>query len=123
MAANPVVWFEIYVRDMARARAFYEALLDVKLRPMDMPDLEMWSFPSEQGSAGAGGALIRMEGVTPGMGGTLVYFNCIDCAVEAKRAAANGGSIFKEKTSIGAHGFYALVHDSEGNMVGLYSMQ
>jgi predicted enzyme related to lactoylglutathione lyase len=123
MAANPIVWFEIYLQDMERARAFYEALLDVKLRPMDMPDIEMWSFPSEQGGAGAGGALIRMKGVTPGMGGTLVYFSCIDCAVEAKRAAANGGSIFREKTSIGAHGFCALVHDSEGNMVGLYSMQ
>lgn len=26
-AQNPVVWFEIYVNDMPRAKAFYEAVL------------------------------------------------------------------------------------------------
>jgi len=31
MANNPVVWFEIYVQDMARAKKFYEAVLQVKL--------------------------------------------------------------------------------------------
>jgi predicted enzyme related to lactoylglutathione lyase len=122
MASNPVVWFEIYVRDMARAKVFYEGLLDVKLQPMAMPDIEMWAFPMDQGAPGAGGALIRMEGVEPGMGGCLVYFSCADCAVEAQRAASHGGSIFKPKTSIGEHGFFALVNDTEGNLVGLYSM-
>ena len=28
---NPVGWFEIYVQDMERARAFYEKTLDVQL--------------------------------------------------------------------------------------------
>ena len=28
---NPVVWFEIYVEDMARAKAFYEKLLNTEL--------------------------------------------------------------------------------------------
>ena len=27
MKPNPVVWFEIYVQDMARARKFYETVL------------------------------------------------------------------------------------------------
>ena len=31
MQVNPVVWFEIYVQDMRRAKAFYEAVLAVKL--------------------------------------------------------------------------------------------
>src|SRR5688572_31665825 len=122
MASNPVVWFEIYVRDMARAKVFYEGLLDVRLQPMDVPDVEMWGFPMDQGAPGAGGALIRMEGVEPGMGGCLVYFNCADCGVEAQRATSHGGKVFKPKTSIGEHGFFALVNDSEGNLVGLYSM-
>jgi predicted enzyme related to lactoylglutathione lyase len=29
---NPVVWFEIYVQDMERAKSFYEAVLAIKLR-------------------------------------------------------------------------------------------
>lgn len=28
MTCNPVVWFEIYVQEMARAKRFYEAVLE-----------------------------------------------------------------------------------------------
>ena len=31
---NPVGWFEIYVQDMPRARAFYEAVLGVTLEQL-----------------------------------------------------------------------------------------
>ncbi len=43
--------------------------------------------------------------------------------VTAARAAKNGGSIFSEKMAIGPYGFIALVHDTEGNTIGLHSMQ
>jgi predicted enzyme related to lactoylglutathione lyase len=33
MDRNPVGWFEIYVANLHRARAFYESLLGVKLEP------------------------------------------------------------------------------------------
>lgn len=128
--SNPVVWFEVYVQSMERAKAFYEAVLAVKLEKMPDPtgeNLEMWSFPADKDAAqttyGACGILVKMEGFTPGCGGTLVYFACEDCAEEAARAAKNGGSIVKEKMSIGEHGFIALVNDTEGNMIGLHSMQ
>ena len=130
MQNNPVVWFEIYVHDMQRARKFYEAVLDVKLEAMPAPtpgfDLEMWVFPSDKATApttyGACGMLVKMEGFGPASGGTLVYFGCADCAVPAARAAANGGAIVKEKTSIGEHGYIALARDSEGNVIGFHSM-
>jgi uncharacterized protein len=77
---------------------------------------------SEEGY-GAAGALAKMEGCASGGGGTLVYFACEDCAVEAARAAEHGGRIFKEKMSIGKYGFIALVFDTEENMIGLHSMR
>ena len=128
--SNPVVWFEIYVQNMERAKAFYEAVLAVKLEKMPAPteemNMEIWSFPADKDAAkttyGACGMLAKMEGVPSGCGGTLVYFACEDCAVEAARATENGGSIFKEKMSIGEHGFISLVYDTEGNMIGLHSM-
>lgn len=130
MQQNPIAWFEIYVQDMPRAKAFYEAMLDGQLEKIPTPDdgmqggLEMWAFPMSQAedAYGAAGALCKMEGAPSGGGGTLVYFKCDDCAVEAARAADNGGSIFREKMSIGEHGFMALVIDTEGNMIGLHSM-
>ena len=59
------------------------------------------------------------------MGGNniLVYFSCADCAVEAAKAAESGGKVHKEKMSIGQYGYIALVIDTEGNMIGLHSMQ
>jgi uncharacterized protein len=126
---NPVGWFEIYVTDMPRARAFYEATLAIKLDQLPMPPsetetIEMWTFPGvmERDSPGCTGALCKMEGFSPGPGGTLNYFSCADCSVEAARAAANGGQIVREKQSIGDYGHIALVLDTEGNMIGLHSM-
>jgi hypothetical protein len=123
MANNPVIWFEIYVQDMERAKAFYEAVLQLKLERLSGPGMEMWSFPMDMGKVGAGGALVKMEGVPSAPGGTLVYFSCADCAVEAARAAAAGGRVERAKFSIGEYGFIALVRDTEGNMIGLHSLK
>jgi len=101
MKNNPVGWFEIYVQDLGRAKAF----------PMDM---ERW---------GAGGALVKMDGFPSGGNSVLVYFGCEDCSVEAARAVQSGGRIQREKMSIGEYGFISLVFDTEGNMIGLHSMQ
>ncbi len=120
---NPVGWFEIYVDDMTRAKAFYQVVLGAELNRLDSPDLEMWAFPMTQDAYGASGALVRMPGFPAGGNSTLVYFHCADCAVEAGRAVAAGGRVQKEKTSIGPYGFIALVTDTEGNMIGLHSMQ
>lgn len=122
---NPVGWFEIYVDDLARARAFYEAVFQVRLAPLPtpVPGLEMWSFPMEQHEYGAPGALVRMPGVPVGGNGTIVYFRCADCAVEEARAVQAGGRVDRSKMAIGPYGFIALVHDTEGNLIGLHSMQ
>ena len=124
MANNPVGWFEIYVQDMARAKKFYETVFQVKLEKLDSGlDLEMWSFPSSMESFGASGALVKMQGVPSGGNSTLVYFSCADCAVEISRVAASGGSVQKDKFSIGQYGFIALCVDTEGNMFGMHSLK
>ena len=125
MDMNPVCWFEIYVQDMQRAKKFYEAVLQMNREklPTPAPDIEMWSFPMEMGRAGAPGTLAKMAGVPSGGNSVLVYFNCADCAVEAGRVAKAGGSIQKDKFSIGQYGYIALALDTEGNMFGLHSMK
>ncbi|MEO5341147.1 MAG: VOC family protein [Magnetococcus sp. MYC-9] len=120
---NPVGWFEIYVEEMARAKAFYEAVFAVQLARIEMPGMEMWTFPMERNEYGASGALVKMPGCPAGGNSVIVYFNCADCAVEADRAKQAGGQIHREKMSIGTHGHIALVTDTEGNLIGLHSMQ
>jgi len=123
MKTNPVGWFEIYVQDMSRAKAFYETVFDGKLEKLPATDLDMWTFPMDMTASGATGALIHMPGCSSGGGGTLVYFSCEDCAVEEARVTAAGGTVFKTKFAIGEYGFIALVTDPEGNMIGLHSMK
>ena len=120
---NPVGWFELYVQDLKRAQAFYEATFELTLQVLPGAPVEMLVFSGGPDRHGCPGALVKMEGKDSGVGGTVVYFSCADCAVEAGRAAANGGRIVKEKFSIGDYGFIVLLTDTEGNMIGLHSME
>jgi len=123
MRSNPVGWFEIYVQDINRAKTFYESVFQVKLSKLNSPGMEMWSFPMDVNSWGAGGALVKMEGVPSGGNSTMVYFSCEDCSNEESRAQKFGGRIFRKKVSIGDYGFMSLIFDTEGNMVGLHSLK
>ena len=123
MNENPIRWFEIYVQDMNRAKAFYQSVLKVELTKLNTPDLDMWAFPMQMGNSGASGSLVKMDGMPSGGNSTLVYFGCKDCAEEAARVTGAGGKICREKFSIGEYGFIALATDTEGNMFGLHSMK
>jgi uncharacterized protein len=94
---NPVGWFELYVQDIERAKAFYQNTFQVTLERLESPDIELWAFPMKMETPGASGAIVKMNGKDSGAGGTLVYFSCADCAVQASRAVQYGGRIQQEK--------------------------
>ena len=122
---NPVAWFEIYVDDMDRATKFYETVMNVKLADMPVPNdapMKMKCFPGSGDGIGASGTLVKMDGLQAGGNSTIVYFGCYDCAVEESRVVAAGGTVHQPKMSIGEYGFCSIIMDSEGNTVGLYSM-
>jgi uncharacterized protein len=122
---NPVGWFEIYVQDLHRAQKFYESVFKIELKVLNSPapNIEMLAFPMAIAQSGASGALAKMPGVPSGGNSTLVYFSCEDCANETSRVIPGGGRIEREKMSIGEYGYIALVYDTEGNMLGLHSLQ
>jgi len=107
MKPNPVGWFEIYVQDMARAKAFYESVFTCELQSLPAgPDVEMSAFPMDMGATGAAGALVRMQGFEPGGNSTIVYFSSEDCKVEEAKVTHAGGRIHKPKMSIGEYGLH-----------------
>lgn len=123
MQENPVCWFEIYVADMERAKAFYQGVFGGTLEKLANVEMEMWAFPMNMAKMGASGALVKMEGMDPGGNSVIMYFSCEDCAVEEARVAGFGGRVQASKMSIGQYGYISLVIDSEGNMIGLHSLQ
>ncbi len=123
---NPICWFEIYVSDMARAQKFYESVFAVQFDDLgdpNDPSATMKAFPGDMEKYGATGALVKMEGVSPGGNSVLVYFSCDDCSIEEARVVSSGGRVEKTKFSIGEHGFISLIVDTEGNMLGLHSLK
>lgn len=124
---NPVIWFEIYVDDMDRAKSFYEKVFQIKLSQLSSPNknsLKMWAFPGDMENKNrASGSLVQVPGVKAGGNSTVVYFASPDCSIEEARIADAGGTLVRSKTSIGEYGFITLARDSEGNMIGIHSLE
>ncbi|WP_349314077.1 hypothetical protein [Chitinophaga sp. MM2321] len=53
----------------------------------------------------------------------LVYFSSEEINAELGRVEAAGSKIIRPKPGIGDFGFMALIEDTEGNMIGLYSIK
>lgn len=131
--ANTICWFEIYVKDIDRAKKFYSDVLHTSFvdiaPPGDANDEMLMAFfdgGTNNSQNDVSGALVQMPGSsqeqTSGLN-TIVYFPCQDCAIELSRVTAAGGKIYQEKTNLGEHGFCSLAVDTEGNIIGFYSQQ
>ena len=122
---NPVGWFEIYVQDMGRAKAFYESVLGTQFTKLENPGIRdpEWNYGPSHAAERQWRALAQMSGFDSDANRVLVYFGCADRAVEAAKAEKAGGRIQNPKMSMGPYGHIALVFDTEGNMVGLHSMR
>lgn len=115
-------WFEIPVSDMARARAFYETVLEIRFREESCnPGMEMSVFPYSEPHTG--GALCRMEHLAPSRQGILIYLNAgEDLSPALARVEAAGGDVVMPRTLLSPEiGAIAVFRDSEGNHIGLHS--
>ncbi len=121
---NALNWFEIPALDIVRSKKFYETIFDIEMIMMEMDGARYAMFPFEPGTGKASGAVTEGEYHKPSTEGTFVYLNAnpkMD-GVLAKVEAA-GGKILQPKFSIGPNGFCAYIMDTEGNCVGIHSME
>lgn len=121
-ARNPVGWFEIPVRDLARAKAFYEHALGLELALNELGPLKMAWFPLVPDATGATGTLVQGPGYEPSHAGTLVYLQVADIEATLQRVQGKGGKTLQPKTNLGQYGFIAHFEDSEGNRVALHAL-
>lgn len=111
---GPIVWADIPVTDIARAKEFYERVTQQPVSYMPGTDDTIALIGSEPVSADL------YVGV-PSHDGATVYLNTygdIDGMLE--RVLEAGGKILDPKTFRGPMvGWIAFVEDSEGNRIGL----
>jgi predicted enzyme related to lactoylglutathione lyase len=119
---NQISIVEIPTADFGRATTFYQAILNIKLEVVEMEGIKMALFPGEP--EGVAVQLIHGGDYKPSNNGTIVYLNGGDDLQRvANKIKANGGTIIIPKTEIGPDmGFYAMFMDTEGNKLGLHSM-
>lgn len=122
--AHAISWFEIGVRNLNRAEAFYEAVLGRKMlrrEPMGPSEGSIFSYAGE----GVGGALMcGPSAPQAGAGGTLIYLDVspsIDAALA--RVSQAGGTVALPKQALPpGMGFFAHVTDPDGNRLGLHAL-
>ncbi len=122
---NAISWFEIPASDLVRAAKFYEAVFDIKLNPLDLPNIKMRMFPIDD-MMGVGGAVVDSGGFhkPSATDGPLIYLNGNpDLQIILDRVEKAGGKIMVPKTEISPeYGFMAVIIDTEGNRIGLHSI-
>ncbi len=133
---NAITWFEIPTTQLDRAQAFYEAVLGRPMQREPMGESEGAVFAYDPQADGTGGALMMgptapasssaPASVSPSAsaGGTLVYLDAspsLDAALE--RAVAQGGRVALPRQALPpGMGFFAHIHDLDGNRVGLHAL-
>ncbi|MFA8341983.1 MAG: VOC family protein [Rhodothermaceae bacterium] len=113
--------YEIPATDIDRAIKFYSQLFQVEIKKADYETEQMGFFPE---NCEICGMISRAEKFNPSADGVIIYFDGgknIDEKLEL--AVKAGGEIVKPKTQIEAEnaGCFALIKDTEGNRIGLYS--
>ena len=117
---NPVVYFEIPVKDMDRASKFYSKVFEFKFENQIIDNNEMALFPFVEANSGISGALAKGAIYKPTKDGVLIYFRTANIDETLKLVISNGGQILYPKTDNGI-GLVAEFEDTEGNRIALYA--
>lgn len=116
---NLGVWFDIPVKDLDRATAFYAEILSIQVSKQNFNEVEFSVLEHKDGN---GGCLVPRAEEVSSDGGILVYFNVHGRLHDAvDKALTKGGQIVLPIHPIGPHGFRAIILDSEGNRIALHS--
>lgn len=119
---NTFCWIDIPVLNLDRAIEFYSHILKQPVKKVEEHGMTFGLLPHTENNVS--GCLCVMDNRKPSQDGPLVYLNVegrIDDAVE--QAQQHGGSVLSKKQQIGPYGHRALIVDTEGNGVALYSKE
>jgi uncharacterized protein len=122
---NTINWFEISVKNLNRAKTFYESIFNIKMDTSNMMGMDMAFFPMEMGNGKASGCLCQSQMHKPSADGVKLYLNANpDLSVVLSKVAEFGGKVITPKTKITDElGYLAFFVDTEGNSIALHSQK
>jgi predicted enzyme related to lactoylglutathione lyase len=121
-ATNTFCWIDIPVIDLDRAITFYSTLLISPVTKVSEHGFDFGLLPHTQDNVS--GCLSVIENRKPSQDGPLVYLNVegrLDQVIEA--AKEHGGTLLAAKVQMGPYGHRAIILDTEGNAIALYSKE
>lgn len=120
---NLISIVEIPTTDFPRAVLFYQSILGITIEKMDMGEIQMGILPNDEETTNV--TLIHSNDYKPSADGTVIYFNAgRDLQKTLDKIEPNGGKIIVPKTEISPEmGYFAIFADTEGNKLGLHSIQ
>lgn len=121
--ANLLVWADIPVKDMARAKAFYAKLLGTDVQEIPGMSEVALLTPMGSGDPSDASADLALKSITEPSTthGSVIYLSSggdIDGMLQ--RAVDAGGRVHREKQDMGQFGgWLAYIVDTEGNLIGI----
>jgi predicted enzyme related to lactoylglutathione lyase len=120
--ANVVVWADIPVLDMERAREFYSHLLQAPVDLMPgMTTVALLRGPGEPDPMVVSADLAVGQSMPSTSHGCTIYLSSLgDIDGMLRRAVEAGGAVLAGKAKMDMIGWIAFIKDTEGNRVGIH---
>ena len=116
---NEWVWIDLWTSDVARASAFYGAVIGYEVRPLPEESPREGAYLASDGYLRAGVMLKQDASASSAL---LPYVRVADAQAATDRARTAGGTVFRQPVDIG-RAIVAIVVDPTGAPVGIAQLK
>ena len=116
--SNPFIHVELNSPDPEKAKAFYAKLLQWQLEDLPNSPVSDGSYTVIKVGEGTGGGIMKQ--VPNGPAGWIPYVHVDDLRAATDKAKALGGKIMKDTTEVPEMGWFTIIQDPTGSVLGLW---
>ncbi len=116
---NPFVHVELMSNDVGQAKTFYQSLFDWKLDDMPVGDMTYTMIRVGEGTGGG-----MMKNPIPGAPSAwMAYVGVSDVKAATAKAKALGANVMKDVIEVPGAGWFSIITDPTGAMLGLWQQK
>jgi len=109
---------ELQTRDVDKAKKFYKSIFDWRFE--DMPMGNGMSYTGIHVGEGTGGGMWTNPAAPNGPSHWLAYVNVENLDATIEKVKSSGGTLIQPKTEVPGMGWYSVITDPTGAMLGLW---